>query len=314
MLSQRKEKSMETENIAMNYEQFLTLLTESLQKKLGNGYQFISNEYPITNGIIKHSLTIKNGKSNIYPSICMNPYYFDYINKTSKLDDIAQAILQIYKQNKINHAIDTSAFMDWNHIRHRIRCRLINTEKNKNLLLNVPHREILDLSIVYYLSVKMPGGTEGSIHLCNEHLKLWNTDEKNLCSEAWQNLHTMKDAVVCNINDIIKSVSGEIENNSSHLFSEQMYILTNQRKLYGAVHMSDLKQLAEIASKIDNDLLILPSSIHEVILIPYNRISNTAALADIVSKINATELSPDEILSYHVYHFSRGTGRISIEA
>lgn len=298
--------------MTVSYEQFLMLLNKHLLKKFGSRYQFIPNEILRTNGIVRRCLTIKNGDSSFFPSICMDVFYFDYINNKMNLEDIAKNVFMFYKQTKSGHSIDVSQFTDWNQVRHKIRCRLINTENNKDLLYEVPHREFLDLSIVYYLLVNMPNGTEGTLHICNRHLKLWNTNENMLYLEAWKNMQAAGDAAVRDINDIINSVSGKIS--IPNLFPGQMCILTNRRKLYGAIHMTNHKELKEFASKFNIDLLILPSSVHEVIIIPYDQTDRTAAMAEIVSEINMTELSPDEILSCHVYCFNRDTGRISIAA
>lgn len=305
---------MEPKNVTMSYEQFLTLLTECLQKKLGSGYQFIPQNVLKTNGVVKHSLAIKNGISNIAPSICMDAFYLDYINKKMKLDYIAEAAYQIYKQNEVNCPIDASRFMDWNQIRNGIRCRIVNTENNKTLLSKIPHREFLDLSILYYLQVTVPDGTEGTIHICNEHMKFWNIDENRLYSEAWQNMRAAKDAEVSSMMDMIGSALSVPQSRTSHIVGGQMYVLTNRNRLYGAAHMTDLDKMAEIAAQINNDLWILPSSIHEVILIPAIWNDSAAELANMVCEINKTELSASEILSCHVYYFSRDTGTVSIAA
>lgn len=305
---------MNKKNITISYEQFLTLLTKCLQKKFGTGYQLIPQKILKTNGIVQHSLTLINGNCSIAPCICIDTFYFDYINENRMLDDIAETLFQSYKLNEVSCMMDTATFMDWHQIKNWIRCRLINTEKNSVLLSEVPHREFLDLSIVYYLQVELSNDMKGTIHIRNEHMRLWNTDEKTLYLKAWQNMHSTEDATICDLNDIIHSTLEEDQTINSLLLPGQMHILSNQRKLYGAVHMTDLKQMSKIASEIDNDLLILPASIHEVIIIPYDRINHTATLADIVAKINITELAPDEILSSHVYYFNRDTVKISIIA
>ena len=94
----------------------------------------------------------------------------------------------------------------------------------------------------------------------------------------------------------------------------QMYVLSNTNRLYGAVYMTDLEKMAEIAERMDCDLWILPSSIHEVILIPCSYTDDAKKLADMVCEINKTELSAEEFLSSHVYYFNRKTARISIAA
>lgn len=305
---------MEKKNMITSYDQFLVLLTECLQKKYGKGCYFQPYEKLGINGVVKRCLSIKSRGADVSPCVWLDEFYSAYVNNEMNLSDIAEEIFQSYKQNGMDCSIDASQFMDWNKIRQRIRCRLINTEKNKILLSDVPHRDILDMSVVYYYWVTITGSVEGTINICNQHMKFWDTDENTLYSEAWQNMRKAGEADVSNIIDHINSTLDMTQTNDINRLNGQMYVLSNSNRLYGAIYMTDLEKLAEIAEKMDTDLWILPSSIHEVILIPCNYTDDAKKLADMVSEINKTELSAEEILSCHVYYFSRKTARISIAA
>ena len=92
-----------------------------------------------------------------------------------------------------------------------------------------------------------------------------------------------------------------------------MYVLTNQSRLYGAAELLDGNMLKRIAEQLQGDYMILPSSVHELIVLkdtdrPHNE------LADMVKEINSTCLAPDEVLSNHVYRYDRKTREVSIAA
>ena len=80
----------------------------------------------------------------------------------------------------------------------------------------------------------------------------------------------------------------------------------------GASVMLYKDPLRDFANYMGHDLYILPSSIHEVILIPAYDHDSYDELTSMVKEVNSTQLSKEEILSDHVYFYSRETGQISM--
>ena len=88
------------------------------------------------------------------------------------------------------------------------------------------------------------------------------------------------------------------------------YVLTNCRGIKGAATVLYKGVLKTFADKIGNDLFILPSSVHEVILVPYEDSMNVAELGAIVKAINLSEVPDEDVLSDHVYLYSRKTEQV----
>jgi len=91
-----------------------------------------------------------------------------------------------------------------------------------------------------------------------------------------------------------------------------MYVLSNKSKLNGSGCIFYHNLLHNLCEKLECDLYILPSSIHEVILIPAYDHDSYDELTSMVKEVNSTQLSKEEILSDHVYFYSRETGQISM--
>ncbi len=89
-----------------------------------------------------------------------------------------------------------------------------------------------------------------------------------------------------------------------------MYVLTNRQKLYGAACMLYPGVLKEFGRQLGQDFYILPSSVHEVILVPGETGAEHGALQKIVKEINQTQVAEDEVLADSVYYYSRGEDRI----
>ena len=92
-----------------------------------------------------------------------------------------------------------------------------------------------------------------------------------------------------------------------------MFVLSNKRKMNGASIILYNEQLEQLSDKLNDDLLIMPSSIHEVLAVPASSM-DAADLKQMVREVNNTEVSEQEILGYSVYRYNRETGTIEVAA
>ena len=102
------------------------------------------------------------------------------------------------------------------------------------------------------------------------------------------------------------SFCGLTESELKESSSEQefpMYVLTNSRSHMGASALLALPFLDEFRERIGEDFWILPSSIHEVILVPVSKVEDRAKLCAMVREINETQVPPQEVLSDEVYSY-----------
>ena len=200
----------------------------------------------------------------------------------------------------------------------KITFQLINTKKNSELLSTLPHREFLDLSIIYRLIVKNDASGVHSIKITNELAKMIDMDESQLYDMAVINTEKLFPPVVKNLVDITRQSLIE-DGFNAEMIDElipittsptPMIIITNNRNLDGAAVILYKNVLNEIANKLKSDLYLLPSSIHEIIAIQAG--DDPDILSEIVSEINKEEVSDEDILSDSVYLYRRETGKITI--
>lgn len=200
----------------------------------------------------------------------------------------------------------------------KITFQLINTEKNSELLSTLPHREFLDLSIIYRLIVKNDASGVHSIKITKELAKMIDMDESQLYDMAVVNTEKLFPPVVKNLVDITRQSLIE-DGFNAEMIDElipittspmPMIIITNNRNLDGAAVILYKNVLNEIANKLKSDLYLLPSSIHEIIAIQAG--DDPDILSEIVSEINKEEVSDEDILSDSVYLYRRETGKITI--
>ena len=300
----------------MSLEDFTNEVTKKLEGVLGIGYTVCNQKVTRNNGIIRHAIIISDRKTNISPCIYVDEDYEEFIRGKADLDDIAQRIYDIYQQSRIMHNFDVSRFMNWESVKSRIGCRLVNTEKNAERLKELPHREYLDLSLIYYVLVEdadAQNKVRGSVQIYNDHMRSWGIDENTLYEVAWSNMKKIDEASFDPMLNVIAGMIGAKAFESDDAIP--MYVLSSKSKVNGAVYIYDHEELQKASEYLQDDFWILPSSTHETILIPYKSAPDSLRyLSSMVREVNAAEVADDEILSDHVYKYERTEDRIIIAA
>jgi hypothetical protein len=306
---------MNTINI-MNIDEFSKEISRLVSEKMGPEYDIRIMEVQKNNGVTMHSLNIINGRVNINPCIYLDGFYDRYMRDVMGMEYIAEAVVGIYKENIPDANWDISAFTDYERAKGNLRGRLINAEKNRELLKTMPHREFLDLALVY--SVDYPDWKEdngGSIQVKNSHMERWGVGEEELFRQMKENMQTCGESLLQNMMAVLGEMAGMDEATFDYMEKTPMHVLTNRRKCNGAVEMLDEDALKEAAELYGGDFMILPSSIHEILLLPVrDEKEEIEELAATVREVNDTKVAPDEILSFHVYRYSCMTGTVSIVA
>lgn len=299
----------------MDLNKFLYQVIDGLLKKLGDGYSVREHTINGINGIVNNALIIEQAGINIHPCIYVDDCYEDYISGEADMDEIISRIYKSYQENAFEGNIDIAGFTNWNVVKPNIRCKLINTERNTDYLQSVPHRKYLDLSIVYYVFIpEFSSAGNATVQIRNKHMALWNVCEDILYDTAWENMQDSDNVAFSSMSDILEQLIGMKKPMEKQL-SLPMYVLSNKEKWNGAVQMCNTNILNEIGNFFENDFWILPSSTHEVLIVPVDCVEDSSmVLAQMVEDVNDSQLAPNEILSYHVYRYRRDTRQLEIAA
>lgn len=267
------------------------------------------------NSVRLAGLIIQSQDSSIAPCVYLEDFYKDYLEGRRSMEDIADEIAQGCRRDSIIDKLELPAIGEYSSIKSLLHGRLINTERNKEALGKTPHREFLDLSLVYCVEFPLPdsGGT-GSVQVTDRLMGLWGKTEPDLYGRAMENMMESDGADLFSMADMFKDAQEYIPDG---ILGETfpMYILTNQRKFHGAVQILSSKAMEQAERQIGQDFFILPSSIHETILVPAGKTNADAReLAAIVHEVNKTCVLEEEYLSGHVYRYCTADGQITIVA
>ena len=298
----------------MNKEQFTNQLKERLEEITGCKVEIQHNIK--NNGLKLTSITLMHEESNIAPNIYVESYY-ELFKAGESLEKIIEMILETEEKHQINRNFDVRRYLEFHNIKSNLRFKIINTERNKELLEEIPHLNIMDLSKVYFVEVDMPEIGKGTMLVKNNLMDLWKIDFEELDRIATEMTQQHSKLSVINMKDFIIAQMANMELEDMIDFEMEnipMYAITNQERVFGAACLLYDKLLQEFAEDLEDDLVILPSSTHEVIVLPANTGNSRGVdyLKGMVKEVNSTQVSPEEFLSNNIYLYRRATNQIEI--
>ena len=290
----------------MNYQTFLNDVVEYITASVSKDQKVLLQPVIKNNGMTYDGLVIMDPVLNISPTIYLNPYYHRYLNGVS-MKDIYNDILDTYYKNLPSKDFDISTFRDFNKASENITFKLVNKEKNKALLEDVPYIEFQDLALIFVCIVKNFRKEYATILIHNQHTALWNVNVETLYQLAMENSPILLPDKFANLEDLLFKNSFEA---LSELQNFDMYVLTNKLNIHGATCIAYPRVLKRIADFLEDNLIIIPSSIHEVFIIPESLIKDDYSIDDfkqLITETNETTLTDDEFLSDHAYIYDRDT-------
>lgn len=200
---------------------------------------------------------------------------------------------------------------DFDNAKNNIVSFVLNTELNHQRLSEAPHREIEDLSIAYYVLIEDSSFGMTTTMVSNHLMHQWGVDEEELYELSMANNNILLPPEIRSLNDIAIEMAQDAGILMPPLCAPSMIVVTNKPKTRGAIYMFDVDVLSIVAEQLNTSkLYILPSSIHEVIVIDAEMIDGEDINA-MIGDVNQEVLSEQEILSDHAYVFDLKTKTIS---
>lgn len=295
----------------MSFEGFCTYIKNGIQQRLGYSCQVMTHNHLKNNGVTLCGLTIMTKESNISPTIYLNGFYERYVYETESLQQIEADVMETYRRNKTDHNLDVSFFTEWENARQRIIFKLVNYDANRELLKDVPYKKVLDLAMVFTCLVEKGVTGSATILIHNHHMECWKVTEDDLFHTAMENTPYFQKKKLTGMDSVIEYLTGQKLGNDILDDICSMYVLTVENNLNGAGAVLYKDLLKGFADRMESDFYILPSSVHEMILIPLFT-DDMESLSQMVKEVNATQLKPEDVLSDHAYVYRRADNTISM--
>lgn len=309
---------------------FVSSVTEKVQAKLGDGY-VIKVQCMIKNNAAKHQCMIIRAKgSGSGPSIDLDSYRVSAEEGRLTEEQAACQIVETYHRYELPKIFDSFRFLTREKILEHAVYRLVNREKNSQLLEKVPHADMLNLTLLCYCTIYDEIMGHGAVMISNSILDDFHISKEELFEYADRNTPKLFPPECISLMDLIQEMekgsplpeNGDIlqrDSGSSPEFDAQseiqkILVLTNKQRIYGAYYMAVPQVIGLIAKVVEKNLYILPSSVHECLIIPDSSEENTSDLRDMVCQVNRTKVLPEEVLSDEIYYYDREQDMMKIAA
>lgn len=297
----------------MRLEKFMKTVQDRVQDIAGADACVQVQEVRKNNNVVLHGMSILRKGQNVSPTIYLDSFY-EMMEEGTDVECIVKKILEVYVRGLPRGNVDMEFFKDFASVRDRIVYRLVNREKNRDLLCEIPHVEFLDLAVCFCYSYEHPEIGEGMILIHNTHMEMWRTCHRELMKLAERNTPRLMPAWLCGMDQALKGVLDEEAllqlKQMQKETGKYMYVLSNDRRCQGAAAILYPGMLARAAQQLGGSFYILPSSIHEVILFRDESQSGGEQLHEMIEDINRNQLREEEVLSDYAYRYDAATGKV----
>ena len=299
-----------------NFDEFTTAIMDSLQDNL-SGNEKLSVETVIKNNDEKMTaISIQVNNANIGPRIYVDGAYDAYMNGTS-FDEIVDNMIKTVNDALSNGAalkvsMDDIRFFD--KIKPILKVKLINEDMNYEYLKDKPYRSITNgIAAIAYIDVGSdPYKGSAVCYVTNQMLSTWGVTDDEVFDVAINNIKE-SDYVMIPLERYLVEYMGIPEFMVGMPEGPSpMSIVTNKTNMYGASMILNDNVKTDILNDFGEDHVIIPSSIHEMLVIrcPYTELSKDQ-INNIVKEVNGTVVKPSEVLSNFVYHVEND-GRLAV--
>jgi hypothetical protein len=269
------------------------------------------------NGLVKDGLIIRTEESNAAPTIYLNSFYDKY-QYGEEMSDIMNEISALYTDNYLDKPINLDMIGSYESVKDRIVCKLINKEDNEKYLADKPYTQVEDLAAIYQLHIGDFDNGEAAITINDSMMEKFGVTLEDIHDEAVYNTEKLKphtfdtmENVVCEImtKQLVEEMGMDEEaarDYARHMVPEggnPLHVLTNSTQLNGAAALLNQETLDEITEKLGGDFFVLPSSVHEVLILPKSEGMEYHELENIVQNVNLEEVKQEDRLSDHVYQY-----------
>ena len=291
----------------MSYQEFLEELQFELNIRSNNNYKFELSKAMKTNNHEMDTFIVRYKENPLLtPQIYPLNYYRQYESYGRDVHDIADEFLDIARKerNNLENIKEVISELKSENAKEHLTLRLYNKEWNSEIVSTCSFQDMgCGLVAVPRWEIEcLQDGMEASILVTKDlQRRLLMTDEEvlNIAYEnAMQQEYTFKP-----MSQVIEELTGH--NVSEDMGDERMYVLSNQKQSFGAIAIMNRDVLRDVKERLgENEFFVLPSSMHECIILPSSQVDSVENLKEIVAEVNETQVDLEERLGEDVLRFN----------
>lgn len=294
----------------MDYEGFKEKLVEDLKEKLedaGIDAKLSFNTVKKLNDSYE-AVTITPADSNLGMNLPIEKFYEAYEDGRSyeEVVDKAMDVIENGIQDKPNFNIED--ITDYSKMKQTLAMEVVSAEANKEMLETVPHKMMEDMAVVYRFVLSSDEDGRASVLVTNQMLETMGVTPEQLHADAMEIAPQLKPVEIKGMTEVLTELMGVEQAEMMGMAplapeDEQMYVASVPDKVHGAGVLAYENFMDQAAERAGGDFFILPSSIHEILIVPDDGNVKLADLEAMVREVNATQVAPEDKLTDSVYHY-----------
>lgn len=293
----------------MEFEKFTKTFKEALEKELEGAGIDLTEKDVVKPNHSYHALVISSGGQGLTIDI---ERAFNCYQHGSSIEELC-----ISAKDSINDAFNSKfsgfakelleLFNDYDKVKACLTTEIISIERNSEYLETIPYTKISeDLAEIYRIIPSSDENSTFSTIVSNVMLKNFGITVEQLRRDALKNATEKEAPVVDGILELLKSMGADqetIKNASSPFLVASVSGRTNGAKVLGYPGF-----LESTAEKLDDSFWVIPSSIHEILILPEGMFAVTPQdLQELIKQVNDSAVDEEDILSYKLYHYDMGS-------
>lgn len=306
----------------MDYEMFKEIVREKIKDYMPPEYENAAVDILAVNKVNgkRDALAFRKPGERVAPNLYLDDFYKDY----KQCDDLEMTLRNMAE--RYTGAAERAAKelkVDMSQMKDRVTMMLVNTEQNKEMLADMPHREFQDLSVIYRYVVAQDEQGVASFKVTNAIMEQAGMTPEELFQLASENTKKMFPPKIASMEDVMldmmkgDGIPDELADELAVFFDTEkdpkasMWLIGNISGINGAVSMLYDENLQKLAEKMGTDLYIIPSSVHEVLAVSVE-MGNPEELAEMVQQVNMSSVELEDRLSNNVYHYDKDLRQLKL--
>lgn len=281
----------------MEFKEFTEKISNEIRKYLPEDMKTVDihvDEIRKLNNEPYHGMSIRKEGASAGIVINLDEAFKRFTNGRS-MQETMKDISETLQQGSRSIPDVTNLLGDYGEVKKHLMVRLVGRAQNREMLKTIPHRDVADMALLAYIVVKDDKEGLASSVVNDRLLSQYGVTKEQLLTDA---IHSSEELYPSGIHTL-----GEVLGMPETDDMPKMYVLSNSRSEYGAACISYSGVLDAAAEKLGKDFFVLPSSIHEVLLVPDDGNADITALKQMVHDVNASEVDPPDVLTNNVYHY-----------
>ncbi len=289
----------------MDYKEFKENFKDELKEKLADMGTLVNVKENRTEKLNESfdAISVTPEGSHIGVNLNLESAYKSYENGTPFEDVVSRAAEATDNALSNTPKVDIESLTDYSVMKDKLSMEVVSAERNAEMLENVPHTQMEDMAVVYRLVLDKNDAGNGTILVTNNMMEQFGVTAEQLHDDAVKNAPEIRPSEIKGMSEVLSEMMGNDTIPFIDPADEQMFVATVPDKLHGAGVIAYPDFMEDAAVKLEGDFYVIPSSVHEVILVKDNGQMTADQLEAMVKDVNATQVAPEDRLTDHVYHY-----------